>query len=97
MVQIKLGEIWKATHITNYPTVCRTVTKDANNIQTRAGTSRKQMEPGYKPFSIKTFLNDAAGLWNSAPVDITNCDSLELAKARIKSFVKKFPVLKLFT
>ena len=72
--------------------VQHTEIKDANNIQTRAGTSGKLMEPGYKPLSLKTFKNDAARLWNSAPIGITNCDSLGLAKARIKSIVKKFSV-----
>ena len=39
-----------------------------------------------------TFINDGIRLWNAAPLEITNCDSLYSAKRLIKKYAKSFPV-----
>ena len=83
--QIKLVEMWKATHMVNYPTIIYRQERLENNLCTRACANGRLIETGYKPLSLKTFKNDAVRLWNNAPVSITKNKSLYSAKNEIKN------------
>ena len=39
-----------------------------------------------------TFINDAAHVWNNAPVAIKNCKSLNSVKKQIKIYVCTLPI-----
>ena len=90
--QIKLTEMWKAVHFTNYPIdIPRKSTID-NAMNTRACTEGRLVESGLKPLTQRTFIYDATRLWNTAPSEITNAKSLDVAKSEIKKFVKTLPI-----
>ena len=90
--QIKLLEMWKATTIQDYPIEVKKTKYDENSTTTRACTNGKLIEPGKKPVTLKGFTSDATRLWNSAPSDITLCNSISSAKKAIKKFVKTLPI-----
>ena len=92
MAQIKLYEMWKATHVNNYPTKFTKHMPLANSVQTRACTNEKLIEQGFKPLSKKSFKNDAARLWNITPIEITSCEIPVKLKELIKLHAKLFPI-----
>ena len=90
--QIKLTEIWKSVHISNYPIKTSILQRGSEAMTTRAMTSGVLKEAKISNSSEKTFLNDATHIWNMAPETIKNCESIYRAKKAIKDFVKTLPV-----
>ena len=65
--QIKLTEIWKATHIDNYPVKVIQQTTTENGRVTRGDSSGKLIECGGSTLSINSCAGDGTRLWNKAP------------------------------
>ena len=42
--------------------------------------------------SQATFLNDAVKIWNAAPTEIKNSNTLAIAKKEIRKFVTTLPI-----
>ena len=42
--------------------------------------------------SEKTFINDATHVWNAAPINIKQCNTITATKKAIKSFVATLPI-----
>ena len=74
--QIKIQEIWKAMHIEDYPLKLERQTVNELGATTRAGSSGKLIEFGRSVIAQKTCINDAIKLWNQAPKEVTQCNSL---------------------
>ena len=90
--QIKLGEMWKATHLETYPTKFTRQDEFQTYQGTRACSEGKLVEEGTKSLSLKTFKGDASRLWNSAPDEIKKCVTMHSAKNAIKKFIKTLPI-----
>ena len=90
--QIKILEIWKATHINQYPAKITKLTIRNNSPSTRAITNGNLVEKGISILSKNTYLNDAIRAWNLIPEDIKNCETIWSAKKSIKNFVKTLPI-----
>ena len=58
----------------------------------RACTKGILIEPGTKPLTLKKCVSDAIRLWNNAPAEICNANSIYSAKRTIKTFVKTLTV-----
>ena len=90
--QIKLNEIWKSTHIPNYPIQSEFLIRSDNVANTRAAASGLLKENRLTYSSQKTFLNDAIKLWNCVPQAIRQCETIYVAKKAIKSYVLSLPI-----
>ena len=90
--QIKLSEMWKSTHIPNYPIKTEQVNRSDDVVNTRAVTNGQLKEILLTNSSQKTFLNDTLHIWNKCPINIKQCESLYSAKKAIKTFVYKLPI-----
>ena len=78
--QIKLTEMWKSIHITNYPIKSAMIQRNDDVVSTRAISSGLLKEAKLSNMCQRTFLNDATHIWNLAPLTIKNCASLSVAK-----------------
>ena len=90
--QIKLSEVWKSMNNTKYPTQW---TKRCDVLKREGLKNYNKPEIVIKGSSMlqsQTFVNDAANLWNIAPLTIKNCTSLGSAKKQIKIFVRSLPL-----
>ena len=90
--QIKLTEIWKSTHVQNYPIQCQKISDKLGSNSTRASSRGDLILEASTHKSQGTFLNDAIKIWNEAPFSIKNSKSLATAKKEIKKFVVTLPV-----
>ena len=89
--QVKLTEMWKAVNCGTNSLKITIKTKSSDAVITRADKNVTLMEHGLTELCKKTFLNDAAHLWNSTPNSIKDSKSLYSAKKEIKTFVKSLP------
>ena len=55
-------------------------------------TSRKPLEIGNSYLTQKTCISDAIKLWNLAPVELKNANTLYTMKKATKIFVKTLPI-----
>jgi hypothetical protein len=92
MAQIKLQEIWKSQHSETYPIKWVTRNDITHDRRTRASTENVLIETYGGKTLNGTFINDAAKIWNRAPVDIKESTSLYAAKKNIKKFVRSLPI-----
>ena len=91
--QIKLTEVWKALHFQNNPLNITLPIMDPNERNSRSiSNGRLKMCNGKSLSSQATFLNDAKRVWNSAPQQIRECNSIYSVKKEIKSFVSTLPL-----
>ena len=81
--QIKLGEMWKATHSPSHPTKFKKQEENQAYSGTRACSGGKLLEEGTRPVSLKTFKGDASRLWNNAPVEIKDCLTMHSARVGV--------------
>ena len=92
--QIKLSEVWKSLNLQNYPTQWELVTNNeefsARNLRSADKSLLKTV--GRSKIAESTFINDAAKIWNEAPLEIKNCKSLFTAKKEIKKYIKTLPL-----
>ena len=78
--QVKLSEMWKSTHIINYPIKTDSLQRNNDMRCTKAVSNGVLVESKTSNLSQKTFLNDAIHIWNLAPLEIKACESLFSAK-----------------
>ena len=83
--------MWKAVNSGSNSLKITIKTKTSEAAITRADKNVTLMEQGLTKLCKKTFLNDAAHLWNSTPISIKDSNSLYSAKKEIKTFVKSLP------
>ena len=74
--QIKLTEMWKAIHNPNYPIETKRQYVSGNDVVTRSITSGKLLQTGKNNVILNTFIIDSARLWNKAPTDLKNSETL---------------------
>ena len=89
--QVKLTEMWKAVHSEANSLKITIKSKSCEAAVTRSDKNVVLMEHGLTELCKKTFLNDAAHIWNATPDSIKISKSLYSAKKAIKSFVKTLP------
>ena len=58
----------------------------------KAGSSGKLLELGRSVIAQRTCINDAIKLWNQAPKEVTQCNSLYQIKIQSKLYAKTLPV-----
>ena len=90
--QIKLTEMWKSTHIANYPIKPEPLSRSEAVVNTRAVSQGQLIEVRQSNTSQNSFLNDAIHIWNKAPSNIKQCIGLFAAKKAIKIFVSSLPI-----
>ena len=83
--QIKLTEMWKSTHITNYPIKSELLVNLTEGTNTRSRNAGFLKEGKVTVKSQRTFTNDAIHIWNQAPSYIKECISFNSAKKQSKS------------
>ena len=89
--QIKLTEMWKMVHTEDHPIKVESYSQAAGAAVTRSAASIIIKENSSSELSKRTFINNAAHIWNKAPISITKCITLYAAEKAIKSFVKTLP------
>ena len=90
--QIKLNDMWKATHLENYPTKITQMNCIENSANTRAKARGNLVEIGHSCIMHSTFINDATKAWNNAPHSLKTTESQISAKRLIKEFGKTLPI-----
>ena len=81
-----------ATNIEGYPLKIRNQSSTSDSINTRAMTNNRPVEIGGSILTKNTCVSDAIRLWNLAPNDIKNCESLYQLKKLTRIYVKTLPV-----
>ena len=92
--QIKLQEVWKSINVEGYA-----LTLDPYNShlpssghELRQKNNRIFNDTARLQIAEFSFNIDAAKLWNSAPIEITQIKSLSVAKKAIRAYAKSLPV-----
>ena len=89
--QVKITEMWKAINGDSNALKVSIKQKSSDPAITRADKNVTLLEQGLTELCKKTFLNDAAHVWNVSPDSIKTIKSIYSAKKAIKSFVKTLP------
>ena len=89
--QVKLSEMWKAINSDNNALQITIKQKASDAAITRSDKNVTLVEHGLSELCKKTFLNDAAHVWNVTPESIKSAISLYSAKKAIKTFVQTLP------
>ena len=89
--QVKLTEMWKALNSDNKSLKITIKNKSSDAAITRADKNVVLLEHGLSERCKKTFLNDAAHVWNDSLEIIKNSKTLYSAKKAIKTFVETLP------
>ena len=94
MAQIKLQEVWKAVHIEKYGVSLDSFREhvDTSGRVTRPQPSRTFNDSTRLVLAEHSFHIDAAKLWNRAPIEVTNAQTLPCAKKAILKHVLKMPI-----
>ncbi len=90
--QIKLTEVWKASNDPQYPIKMKTRERQENAIETRIVTRGDLTEVGRSTRAKKSFICDAAKVWNKAPEKIRTSKTLTTAKKAIREHCKSLPI-----
>ena len=90
--QIKLTEMWKASNDPQYPIKMKTRERQENAIETRSVTRGDLTEVGRSTRAKKSFICDAAKVWNKAPEKIRTSKTLTTAKKAIREHCKSLPI-----
>ena len=89
---IKLLEVWKSMNDTAYPIKWIKRRDDQQRLGLKSSNKPDITIKSHSKIQSGTFFNDAAQIWNDAPVSIKECKSIYAAKKNIKSFVKLLPI-----
>ena len=89
---IKLTELWKATHVENYPLKITYHTTAPQERVTHADSAGKLIECSGSMLSIKSCAGDGKILWNKAPINVKNANLISSAKKEIKLFAATLPI-----
>ena len=92
LAQIKLTELWKATHKDNNPLKFTQLTPAENGKESRAVANKKLIQSKGSTLTMDSFVYDATKMWNNAPDSLKNANSLYSAKSEIKSYCKLLPL-----
>ena len=92
VAQIKLTELWKATHTDNNPLKFTRIAPAENGRNSRAVTNKKLYQSKGSTLTMDSFVYDATKMWNNAPDSIKNANSIYSAKTEIKSYCKLLPL-----
>ena len=92
MAQIKLTEVWKATHTTNNPLNIHPRVKPESVRETRSVKNGALETSGSSTISTNCFIEDAKRVWNSAPVEIKSAKTIYTAKKEIKKYCISLPI-----
>ena len=68
--QIKLTEMWKSQMVENYPIKIDILEVNEGQRQTRSVSREDLVTNGHSQTNQSAFINDAAKIWNLAPLDI---------------------------
>ena len=90
--KVKVQEIWKALHIEDYPLKIECQFTNENSTSTRAMTGGRPIEIGKSLLTSNSCVGDAIKIWNQAPSDIKNCESLTKLKKAAKAYAKTLPI-----
>jgi hypothetical protein len=90
--QIKLTEMWKASNDPQYPIKMKTRERQENAVETRSVTRGDLTEVGRSTRAKKSFICDAAKVWNKAPEKIRTSKTLTTAKKAIREHCKSLPI-----
>ncbi len=90
--QIKFAEMWKASNDPQYPIKIKTRERQENAIETRSVTRGNLKEVGRSTRAKKSFIRDAAKVWNKAPEKIRTSKTLTTAKKAIREHSKSMPI-----
>ena len=91
MAEIKLLEIWKSLNVDGNPLNLPVEKKGENSMNTRSSGQVRIVETINSYKSGGTFINDAIKIWNRAPQNIKDCNSLFAAKKAIKVYSRTLP------
>ena len=89
---IKLTELWKATHVETYPLKVTYHTTAPQGRVTPADTAGKLIECSGSMLSINSCAGDGTRLWNKAPINVKTANSISSAKKEIKLFAAALPI-----
>ena len=90
--QTKLLEVWKSQHDEAYPLKWATREETIKRIGLKSSNKPELIIEGQSKLQTQCFINDAARIWNLAPMTIKECNSISAAKKYIKTFVKTLPI-----
>ena len=91
---MKLTEAWKTIHIKDYPI---TLEKNHDNLIphgriVRPHITREWNEDGRTIGAKESFSRNTAKLWNQAPTNIKEANTLPIVKRLVKQYCKTLPV-----
>ena len=92
--QIKLQEVWKAVHIEKYGVSLDPYSahQDVSGRVLRPQPNRIFNDTTRLVLAEHSFHVDAAKLWNTAPINVTNASRLRMAKKAILEHVLNMPI-----
>ena len=92
--QIKLLEVWKSINVEGNPTEMEPYhpNRTESNLSLRQKPNRVFNDSAKFLVSGMSFNVDAARLWNRAPLNVKQAESLYMAKKHILMHVKSFPI-----
>ena len=90
--QVKLTKIWKSLNVDDYPQIGSLKTCNDAHRASRATTRGDLVIKGKTELRQSSFINDAAKIWNNAPISVKQCKTLFGAKREIKKFVLTLPI-----
>ena len=92
--QIKLLEVWKSINVEGNPTEMEPYhpIRTESNLCLRQKPNRVFNDSAKFQVSGMSFNVDAARLWNRAPLNVKQAESLYMAKKHILMHVKSFPI-----
>ena len=92
MAQIKLLEVWKSINVPDYPTQWTSRTDVMKKEGLKSANKPDLVSTGRTAIQDSTFINDAARVWNFAPLAIKQCKNLYSVKKQIKIFTRSLPI-----
>ena len=92
--QIKLNEVWKSINKDGYPIQLDPYNSHLNQTgpMLRPQPNRVFNDSSRLHLAESSFTIDAARVWNHSPLDVRSATSLDIAKKRIRLFVKSLPI-----
>ena len=84
--------MWKVLKVDNYPVKIKLDEAQVDKMETRAMSNRTPKELGTTTLISKTCISDAIKIWNHAPMDIKNSETIYSVKKKVKEYVKTLPI-----
>ena len=84
--------MWKASNDPQYPIKMKTRERQENAMETRSVTRGDLTEAGRSTRAKKSFMCDAAKVWNKAPEKIRTSETLTTAKKAIREHCKSLSI-----